>query len=59
MSEAKLIRRLEKKVFYNRSNGGIHMNFPKEAYDKFGSDYILDIYDDKIVMYPAKELGKH
>ena len=56
MSE--LVRRLDKKVFYNQSNGGIHMNFPKEAYDKFGSNYIMDIYDNKIVMYPANQLGK-
>ena len=53
-----LISRISKTVFANK-NGGITFNFPKEAYDRFGKNYIFDIHDDKIVMYPIQDLGKH
>lgn len=53
-----LISRINKTVFPNK-NGGISLNFPKVAYDRFGKDYIFDLHEDKIVMYPIKDLGKH
>ena len=53
-----LITRISKTVF-SKNGGGLSMNFPKIAYDKFGKDYIFDLHDDKIVMYPVKDLGKH
>ena len=53
-----LISRMSKSVFPNK-NGGISLNFPKSAYELLGKDYIFDLYQDKIIMYPAKDLGKH
>lgn len=53
-----LLSRFEKTVF-PKKNGGISLNFPKMAYDKFGEHYIFDLHEDKIVMYPVKDLGKH
>lgn len=52
-----LISRLTKTVFVNK-NGGISLNFPKIAYERLGKNYIFDLHDDKIVMYPIENLGK-
>lgn len=53
-----LIKRISKTVFANK-NGGITLNFPKSAYELLGKDFIFDLHEDKVVMYPAKDLGKH
>lgn len=53
-----LQKRISKRVFESRTNGAFNMNFPKDAVRRFGLDYIFDIYDDKIVLYPVENLGK-
>lgn len=54
-----LISRKSKTVFASGTKTkNYSMNFPKEIYDKFGANYIMDIYEDKIVMYPKQNLGK-
>lgn len=52
-----LLKRISKTIFKNK-NGGYNLNFPKEAAVKFGCNYIFDLHDDKVVMYPLKNLGK-
>ncbi|MEG0282935.1 MAG: hypothetical protein RR662_07150 [Clostridia bacterium] len=37
------------------SNGNRTISFPKLAVDKLGLDFIFDIYEDKIILHPAKK----
>lgn len=53
-----LINRISKTVYPYEKNSTFHMNFPKEAYEKLGGNYIMEIHDDKIVMYPVRDLPK-
>ena len=53
-----LIKRISKTVYPNMTNSSVHMNFPMEAYELLGKNYVMELYTDKIVMYPDKELGK-
>lgn len=52
-----LLSRKSKTVFENKI-GAYNFNFPKEAVKRFGKNYIFDLYEDKIVMYPVENLGK-
>lgn len=52
-----LISRKSKTVFSNK-NGGHLLNFPQEAFKLLGKDYIFDLYENRVVMYPASQLGK-
>ena len=51
-----LIKRISKTVYPYEKNSTFHMNFPKEAYEKLGGNYLMEIHDDKIIMYPIKEI---
>lgn len=53
-----LIKKVGKTVYPYAKNGTFHLNFPKEAYERFGSFYIMEIHDDKVVMIPCATADK-
>lgn len=50
-----LIKTYSKTVFENKM-GGLTMNFPRDVFNRFGKNYILEFHHDKIVMIPIKQI---
>lgn len=54
-----LLKRLNKTVFVSEGKFTTrNMNFPKEALDLLGKDYIFDIYEDHIEMTPITNMKR-
>jgi len=41
--------------FFKRSDNRNTILLPKKAVEKFGREYFMEIYEDKIILIPAKK----